>query len=538
MRMGKHVFFKRSAWALAASSMISACSFAPTYQKPATAIPTVFKESGPWQAARPADQIPQDGWWRAFHDPRLNALEPRVAAANPDLAAAVAVHDEATAFLSRAQSGLYPQIGLNDQNERIRQSNNRPLRNHAVESSVYDSATLEVGASYDLDLWGRIRNQVSASRDEAQASSSDVQAVRLSLQTSVATAYFSLIGLDQQADFLNQTIDAYQRALKLTESRHAGGLASDLDVSRAQTQLASAHAALDDIAARRALFEHAIATLTGVPASNFTLPPMPGALNNTRSTIPQIPTGMPAALLQRRPDIAAAERRVAESNAQIGIAKAAFFPDISLGLDGGFQSDTYSPWLAAPNEIWSLGPQLAMSLFDGGKREAMVRKAQANLDENGAKYKSVVLKAFQQVEDQLSNLHHLGDEAQSENDALKAAQRTLQLSMSRYRDGAVDYLNVVTAQATELQVQIAALNLDTRRLQSSVELIEALGGGWAPGNAAAKPAKGSATAPTMTPTPTPTASATSVASVASVASTVAEASVASMASSPGATGAR
>lgn len=467
--------------ALAAALLVSGCSFAPVYHAPAASIPTTFKEGGAWQLARPADRVPRDRWWTVYRDPVLDHLEQQVAAANPNVAAAMARHDEATAYLAQARSGLFPTIGAEASVERQRQSDNRPLRG-VGQPSVYGTNNVDVGISYDLDLWGKIHNEVAAGNAAAQASEADLESVRLSLQADLANAYFNLRGLDAQQQLLNDTIATYQRALTLTMSRHAGGIASDLDVSRAQTQLDTARASADDIAARRALYEHAIASLTGKPASTFALAPVTEA-----TYLPSIPTGVPAALLQRRPDIAAAERRVAQANAQIGVARAAFFPDISLGLDGGYQSDTLSPWLMAPNEIWSVGPSLVFTLFDGGRREAMTDQARARLAENGAKYKATVLLAFQQVEDNLAQLHHLGDEAIQQNAALIAAQRTLTLSMSRYRDGVVSYLDVVTSQTTELTTRTDALNLETRRLLASVGLIEALGGGWSTDGAKAAP---------------------------------------------------
>ncbi|WP_321949377.1 efflux transporter outer membrane subunit [Paraburkholderia sp. J10-1] len=458
--------------ALAAALLLSACSFAPTYHAPATAIPTHFKEAGGWQTARPADQLPRDGWWRAFDDPVLNQLEPQVAKANPNVAAALARHDEADALVAQARSALLPSVGAQANVSRERQSALRPLRG-SDQPNVYNSNTLDVGIGYDLDLWGKVRNEVKAGEASSVASEADIASLQLSLQAKLATTWFDLLGLDQQSKLLDDTIAAYRHALELTESRHRGGIASSLDVSRAQTQLASAQAAADDVSARRALYEHAIATLIGVPASQFNVAP-----DTIRPHMPNLPAGLPSSLLERRPDIAAAERRVAAANAQIGVAKAAFFPDLSLGLDGGFQSDTFSPWIVAPNEMWSIGPTLMMTIFDGGRRAAVVRGAQAKLAENGAQYKATVLNAFQQVEDNLALLHHLGDEAQREDEALTAAQRTLTLSMSRYRDGVVSYLDVVTAQTTELSTQISSLELDTRRLDATVGLIQAIGGGW------------------------------------------------------------
>ncbi|PYE12876.1 efflux transporter outer membrane subunit [Paraburkholderia silvatlantica] len=458
--------------ALAAALLLSACSFAPAYRAPVTAIPTHFKEAGGWQTARPADQLPRDGWWRAFDDPVLNQLEPQVAKANPNVAAALARHDEADALVAQARSALLPSVGAEANVSRERQSALRPLRG-SDQPNVYNSNTLDVGIGYDIDLWGKVRNEVKADEASSVASEADIASLQLSLQARLATTWFDLLGLDQQSKLLDETIAAYRHALDLTESRHRGGIASSLDVSRAKTQLASAQAAADDVSARRALYEHAIATLIGVPASQFNVAP-----DTIRPHLPNLPAGLPSALLQRRPDIAAAERRVAAANAQIGVAKAAFFPDLSLGLDGGFQSDTFSPWIVAPNEMWSIGPTLMMTIFDGGRRAAVVRGARALLAENGAQYKATVLGAFQQVEDNLALLHHLGDEAQREDEALTAAQRTLTLSMSRYRDGVVSYLDVVTAQTTELSTQIASLELDTRRLDATVGLIQAIGGGW------------------------------------------------------------
>ncbi|MFL9856287.1 efflux transporter outer membrane subunit [Paraburkholderia madseniana] len=454
---------------------LAGCSFAPTYSVPTTITAKTYKEVGSWMQAKPADQIPRSGWWKVYHDPVLNSLEPKVVAANPNLQAALARHDEASALLQQVRSGLFPTVGLETDVERERQSENKPLRG-PNQPNAYNSATLNVGLNYDLDLWGRVRNQIKAGKAAEDASSADVESLRLSLEADLAGAYFNLLSLDQQSKILAETIGTYQHALQLTESRRQGGIASDLDVSRAQTQLDSARATESDIRARRALYEHAIATLIGVPASSFSMPP-----SYAISYLPNIPTDVPSALLQRRPDIAAAERRVAQANAQIGVAKAAFFPDISLGLDGGFQSDTISPWMAAPNEMWSIGPMLMMTLFDGGRRSAIVHRDQAKLAENGAKYKATVLTAFQQVEDNLSQLNHLGDESAREDAALAAAKRTLALSMSRYRDGTVSYLDVVTAQTTELSTQLVDTQLQTRQLEASVGLIQALGGGWSVG---------------------------------------------------------
>lgn len=461
---------------LASPLIVAGCSFAPVYHPPAVAVPSTYKETGKWQSAHPADRALSQAWWKVFRDRQLDALEPRVNAANPTVAAALAAHDASAALLQQARAGLLPTLSLDIDPSRQRQSAMRPLRGSG-QPDAYGDETLGVGAGYDLDIWGKVRNQIAAGRADEQASEDDAAAITLSLQTSLADAYFTLIGLDRQAAILQQTQRTYAKALQLTMSRHQGGIASDLDVSRAQTQWDAAQAQASDIAGRRALCEHAIATLVGAPASAFTLAPTRDALA-TSTFLPNVPVGIPATLLQRRPDIAAAERRIAAANASIGVAKAAFYPDLTLGLEGGFQSTTFSPWISAPNEIWSVGPQLMMSLFDGGRRSAVLRQTRAKLAQNGAQYRAVVLDAFQQVEDQLATLHHVGDEAKHENDELNAAKQTLTLSMSRYKDGAVDYLDVVTAQTTVLQAETRAATLRTRRLQADVNLIGAIGGGW------------------------------------------------------------
>jgi len=471
-----HAPAARSAIALVAALALNACSLAPTYQVPPTAIPTSFKESGPWQLAHPADRIPRDGWWKVFDDTQLSALESRVDAANPDVAAAVARHDKAEALVDQTRAGLFPTIGANLDATRARQSDRRPLRG-ANEPDDFYSNTFALSADFDLDLWGRVRNEVKAGVANAQASADDLASLQLDLQANLADDYFMLRGFDEQQQLLADAVGTYRRALALTVSRHNGGIASGLDVSRARTQLQMALAAADDTRARRALLEHAIATLTGTPASSFAL-----AADTTRSRLPSVPTGVPAVLLQRRPDIAAAERRVAAANAQIGVAKAAYYPDISLDATAGYQTSVLSPWFIAPNEIWSIGPNLALTLFDAGRRRAVTREARAQLAQNGAQYKATVLLAFQQVEDNLALLHHLGDESVHDDDALDAAQRTLKLATSRYKDGVVSYLDVVTAQTTALDTQIASSDLYTRRLTASVGLIQALGGGWQNGS--------------------------------------------------------
>jgi len=452
--------------------LASGCSFAPPLKVPEVPTAETYKEMGPWTRAEPADQLPRDHWWSVYDTAEIGELEERLIAGNPSLASALANYSAAKAQSDQARAGLLPTIGVNAGVSRAKESQHAPLIGPTT-PHYYDDDVLGGNVSYELDLWGQIRNEVAAGAATAAATAADLENARLSLLAQLVDDYVQLRGMDRESAILDDTVSAYARALSVTEQRHGAGISAGLDVAEAETQLDGARSQAAQVLAQRALMEHAIAALLGVSASNFSIAPAIVPIK-----LPQIPTGIPTNLLQRRPDIAAAQRRMMAANANIGVARAAYFPSLTLGLQGGYQSTAFSNWLTAPSSFWAIGPNTLLSVFDGGLRRAQVAQARAQFDATAADYRGTVVTAFQQVEDSLADLNHYHDAAQQEKAAVDAAQRTLDLSLALYRQGAADYLSVVTSQTALLQAQLQSLNLDTLQLLASVDLIRALGGGW------------------------------------------------------------
>jgi NodT family efflux transporter outer membrane factor (OMF) lipoprotein len=466
---------KNIAWSGAGLTLLllGACSLAPPLKTPDVPSAAAYKELGPWTKAEPADRLPRDSWWTLYDSAELDQLQTRLISGSPTLAAAFANYAQARALSDQARAGLFPSLSLNASVTRNRESVNAPLRSTTTTRTYFDSNTIGGSVSYELDLWGQIRNEVAMGEANAAASAADLENARLSLIAQLVDDYIQLRSLDRDSAILDETVTAYARALGLTEQRHTAGIAPGLDVSQAQTQLDAARSQAAQTLAQRALMEHAIAALLGVSASTFSIKP-----EIVDIKLPQIPSGVPATLLQRRPDIAAAQRRMIAANANIGVARAAYFPSLTLGAQGGFQSTSFSNWLSAPSSFWAIGPNALLSVFDGGLRRAQVAQARAEFDASAANYRGIVVGAFQQVEDSLATLNHDHDAVVDEKAAVDAAQRTLDFSLALYKQGATDYLTVVTSQTTLLQTQLQALNLDTLQLTASVDLIRALGGGW------------------------------------------------------------
>ncbi|KAH0444519.1 RND transporter [Paraburkholderia fungorum] len=470
--------FPRKTLALGVACALTACSTLPRYSVPEAAVPARYAapagpaEAAPgWAVATPGDTQARGDWWTLFNDPELNRLEDQLAVSNQTVKRAVAQLQQARSMIDYQHAGLLPTITAGAAQSRARLSQN--VEGHSLAGRTVPDYSLGLNASWEPDLFGRVRDAEVNARDNAQASEADLEAVRLSMSTDLARDYFALRALDIQKKLLDDSVSAYAAALAILRQQLADGAIDASATAQAETQLEETRSQATDIAVQRAQMVHAIATLIGVPASSFSLAPKVESI-----PVPQIPAGVPSQLLERRPDIAAAERRVAAANAQIGEAKAAFYPDLTLSASAGLESTFFAPWLTAPSLFWSIGPQLVGTLFDGGKRDAALNGATAQYDGSVADYRQTVLVAFQQVEDNLSALDTLASEAQSQQRATAAAERSLRLTQNRYQAGAVSYLDVVTVQTIALTNQRTEARIQARRVDASVQLLKALGGGW------------------------------------------------------------
>jgi NodT family efflux transporter outer membrane factor (OMF) lipoprotein len=465
-----------------AATLLGACTVGPDYVRPSTETPPAYKEMEGWKAAQPSDHVLRGNWWESFNDPLLDGLVKQVSISNQNLAQAEAQYRQARALVQSARSSYLPILSAGASADRSRSSANGTSVNRGVRNNFSVSAD----ASWEIDLWGRIRRGVESARAGAQASAADLESLRLSAQAELAQNYFLLRSLDSQKQVLDDTIAAYQRSLQLTENQYAAGIVPRADVVQATTQLKTTQAQAIDIGVQRAQLEHAIALLIGRPASTFSIAAAP-----LSAEPPAIPVGMPSDLLERRPDIAAAERRMAAANAEIGVAKAAYYPTLTLSGALGFQSDTLSNLISAPNRFWSVGPALAQTLFDGGARRALTDQAIAAYDANVAFYRQTVLTGFREVEDNLVALRLLEEEAKLQEEAVQSARQSVQLTTNQYKAGIVSYLNVIVVQTSALSIERTAIALRNNRLAASIALYKALGGGWdaskLPGGDAAAP---------------------------------------------------
>ncbi len=473
-RSGFPAFAKRTA-AIVMFVVLSGCAVGPKYQRPeATSIPDSY--TGPaveWKTATPQAHLPKGNWWEIFNDPELNQLEENAAAANQDLKAAAARFEQARAQADVAKSGLFPRLGASFLPTEQLDSENRPVGGKP--GKTYDSFTVPFDLSYEVDLWGRVRSIFESAKAQRQASADDIETARLAMQAEVAADYFSLRALDADKALLLSSIEAYRRSLALVRNRRAGGMVSDLDLAQAETVLKATEALLPDNALQRVKFQNALAVLTGKNASLFHLEERP------LDTAPiVIPPGLPSELLERRPDVAATERRMAAANANIGVAKAAFFPTIKFAGLAGFQSGDVGMLFDWPSRLWAVGPSLTMPLFQGGQLRATLRQSKAAYEETVAKYRATVLAAFADVENNLSAEHLLASEYEQELTAMQSARRQLEIANNRYSSGLVTYLEVATAQNAALGIERTSVRLRGQQLLAIVALIKALGGGWMP----------------------------------------------------------
>jgi NodT family efflux transporter outer membrane factor (OMF) lipoprotein len=449
---------------------LAACAVGPDYVRPEAAAPATFKEAQGWKVAQPRDQAVRGKWWEAYGDATLNQLQDQVNLSNQDLALAQARFQQARALLQSARAAQFPIVTGTLAATRAAGSGGRSA---PTGTAVFNNHSLVVDADWEIDLWGRLRRNVEANAANAQASEADLAATRLSVQAQLAQAYFQLRTLDAQQQLLDRTVADYLRSLQLTQNQYENGVVARGNVVQAQTQYKTTQAQAIDLGVQRAQIEHAIALLVGKAPSEFSLPPAPLA-----AAVPDVPFSVPSTLLERRPDIAAAERRVAAANAQIGVATAAYYPDLLLSASGGFSSGSFTKWFTLPNRIWSIGPEFAMTLFDAGARRAQTDQATAAYDANVATYRQTVLSGFQEVEDNLAAMRILEQEAQVQDEAVQASRLSVELITNQYKAGIVSYLNVIQVQTTALSNERTALDIQNRRLAASVLLIKALGGGW------------------------------------------------------------
>ncbi len=461
-----------------ACGTITGCTVGPNYQRPSVPPPPpAFKElpppnppNGTWKQAQPSDASLKGKWWEIYNDPRLNDLEEKVAVSNQTLKAATEQYFQAREQVRVARASYYPTLNAGPAISRQRTSDNSPS---GTKGLTYNTFSLAGQVLWEPDLWGQVRRTVEQARANAQASAADLANVELSLRSELAIDYFELRGLDTQKQLLDTTVASDFDYFKLTQLRFNGGIATEVDVAQAETQYQSVKAQSIDVGVARAQFEHAIATLIGVSASTFSLPPMPLTL-----ALPAIPAGVPSQLLERRPDIAGAERRTDAANAQIGIAISAYYPNVTLNGGGGFASANAGTWIQGPSALWALGGSAIETLFDAGRRHAVTAQARDAYEAQTANYRESILNAFQEVEDNLAALRILNDEAATQTAAVNAAELSLSISTNRYRGGVTTYLEVLTAQTTQLTNQRTQADITTRQFAASVQLIKALGGGW------------------------------------------------------------
>ena len=452
---------------------LSGCTVGPKYQRPAAEVPPAYKEVGNWKPAQPSEQNLGGNWWEIFQDPQLNALELQVNVSNQNLKAAEAQYTQARAILRYHRADYFPTVTADPVATRNKTSANRAPHSPAFNGITYNDLQIPFELSYQVDVWGRVRRTVESYREQAQASAADLATVNLSMHSQLAMIYFQARMLDAEEQLLNSTVAQYEQALDLIENRFSGGIASDLEVQQAETQLETTRAQAIDVGVARAQYEHAVAVLIGKPPAAFSLTPLP-----LTAPPPPIPVGLPSELLERRPDIAAAERLMASANAQIGVAKSAYYPLVNLAAAGGFESGSATTLISGPSILWSAGPSAVFTIFDVGRRRAASDQAIAAYDQAVANYRQTVLTGFQQVEDSVAALRILEQEAQVQEKAVTAAQKYLELAMTRYNGGVTSYLEVTTAQSAALSDEVTAVNILGRRMVNAVTLVQALGGGW------------------------------------------------------------